>query len=356
MRISCKTLTSVLAVPLLGVLLLTGCEGPQGPAGAIGTTGADGAAGPQGPAGQDANENCVVCHGNDTYILARQLQYANSGHANTETFERGGSTGPSYYAACARCHTNEGFVDYVAGEAASLIENPTPINCRGCHLVHVTGTESDINLRTTDLVTLFNDDIFDYGDGNLCVNCHQPRTPSPLPVIDGDDVTIADHWGPHHGVQGAVFNGSTGFEFTGSRAYPTSNDHAGVADACVTCHFTEAWADKAGGHTTSMWDGDDPYTNSCGAAGCHETEVSDWVDFDRNDVQTDVAALLATLKADLQALNILDVDGDEVPGTYAANIVAALYNYFLIEEDGSHGIHNPEYAKSLLTNSIEALP
>jgi len=347
----------VLTTPLLAIVLLAGCEGPQGAAGEMGATGPQGPAGDQGPAGQDANENCVQCHGNDTYVLSRQLQYANSAHAQTETFERGGSTGPSYYAGCARCHTNEGFVDYVSGEAAALIENPTPINCRGCHLVHTTGTESDIALRTTDAVTLFNDDEFDSGDGNLCVNCHQPRTPNPLPVIDGPDVTIADHWGPHHGTQGAVFNGSTGFEFVGSRTYPTANDHVGVADACVTCHFTEAWADKAGGHTTSMWDGDEPYTNSCAAAGCHESDSpSTWVDFDRNGVQTAVEALLATLKADLQTIGVLDVDGDEVPGTYAANTVAALYNYFLIEEDGSHGIHNPEYAQSLLTNTIEALP
>jgi hypothetical protein len=78
MRRSCRILTSVLAVPLLGIMLLAGCEGPQGPVGAGGADGADGAAGPQGPAGQDAAGTCVQCHTSDMYLLARQVQYAAS--------------------------------------------------------------------------------------------------------------------------------------------------------------------------------------------------------------------------------------------------------------------------------------
>jgi hypothetical protein len=36
-------------------------------------------------------------------------------------------------------------------------------------------------------------------------------------------------------------------------------------------------------------------------------------------------------------------------------VVAALYNYKFVEEDGSKGIHNAAYAVQLLMDSIKAL-
>jgi hypothetical protein len=33
----------------------------------------------------------------------------------------------------------------------------------------------------------------------------------------------------------------------------------------------------------------------------------------------------------------------------------ALWNYKTVEEDHSHGVHNPEYAKALIKNALEVL-
>jgi hypothetical protein len=44
-----------------------------------------------------------------------------------------------------------------------------------------------------------------------------------------------------------------------------------------------------------------------------------------------------------------------VPGTYANELAGAFYNYKVIEEDRSHGLHNYKYTKTLLTNSIAAI-
>ena len=38
-----------------------------------------------------------------------------------------------------------------------------------------------------------------------------------------------------------------------------------------------------------------------------------------------------------------------------AKVAQAIWNYKTLEEDKSHGVHNPGYAKALLKNSIEAL-
>ena len=258
MRRYVKNLTSSLVVPLLGIALLTACEGPQGPAGEMGATGPTGAAGPQGPAGQDANENCVECHDNSTLILSRQLQYMNSTHSNGGNFDRGGAAGSPYYAACARCHTNEGFVNHINGDPAVLISNATPINCRGCHLVHVTGTESDFALRTDDPVTLeLTANTFDMGSSNLCANCHQARTSYVIPEVGGADYEVtSSHFGPHYSTQSTMLTTAGGYEVAGSESYPTTSRHAAVADGpledgCVSCHMQEAQAAQAGGHTLS---------------------------------------------------------------------------------------------------------
>ena len=66
----------------------------------------------------------------------------------------------------------------------------------------------------------------------------------------------------------------------------------------------------------------------------------------------DLAALLATAGA----LDVTDPEHPEpVEGTFSADVAGALWNYMFVEEDQSHGIHNPQYAKALLTNSVEAL-
>ena len=40
---------------------------------------------------------------------------------------------------------------------------------------------------------------------------------------------------------------------------------------------------------------------------------------------------------------------------YPIEVVAALYNYKFVKEDGSKGIHNTTYAVQLLMDSIKAL-
>ena len=41
--------------------------------------------------------------------------------------------------------------------------------------------------------------------------------------------------------------------------------------------------------------------------------------------------------------------------TWPAPVAQAIWNYRTLLEDKSKGIHNPEYAKALLKNSLEAL-
>jgi hypothetical protein len=58
----------------------------------------------------------------------------------------------------------------------------------------------------------------------------------------------------------------------------------------------------------------------------------------------------------LVAKVLLDEEGHPVVGTYPTAEASALWNYIMLEiEDGSLGVHNPDYTKALLEASVAAL-
>jgi hypothetical protein len=98
---------------------------------------------------------------------------------------------------------------------------------------------------------------------------------------------------------------------------------------------------EGGGHT---W-----HPNIEGCTSCHEGATS----FDLGGTQTEIMGLMDDLATALTTAGMLDAEGHAVEGvSYQADSVGALWNYILLEEDGSHGIHNPAYAKALLNNSL----
>jgi hypothetical protein len=64
---------------------------------------------------------------------------------------------------------------------------------------------------------------------------------------------------------------------------------------------------------------------------------------------------LARLRELLIATGAITDSGSAVPGIYSPQVAQATWNYMTLEADGSQGVHNPNYAKALLKNSIEAL-
>ncbi|MFQ5997449.1 MAG: hypothetical protein ACE5KP_07500, partial [Dehalococcoidales bacterium] len=290
---------------------------------------------------------CSECHDDTTLIKARQVQWANSLHGSGSTFERNG-------ASCAICHTSEGFVERIASgkdEIAEDVENPSPINCRTCHEIHTTYTKADFELRSEAPVTLkLTGDTFDMGDGNLCAKCHQPRWSYSVPEVGGGDVEITSrYWGPHHGPQSAMLLGVGGYGDS-----PGAGTHYKlVSEGCPVCHMADAYGKQAGGHTMNMeyvYHGHET-PNVAGCEACHGEIES----FDIDETQTEVEALMEELKALLVADGIMDDTDHAVPGTYSAARAGALWNYLMVLEDRSHGVHNPQHTKALLQTAIDTL-
>lgn len=359
---------------------LVACEGPEGPEGPAGPPGPPGPAGTAGPAGQDANENCTQCHVDDVTLVAKQIQYAQSTHRLGGNFERNATS-------CAICHTHQGFLERAetnASSTAETVEDPVPVNCRTCHQIHTTYTAADYAFTVTSPFPLYNEDYdtgeqitVDFGDmaGNLCARCHQGRSLTSrvaggvVPVIDGPDVEItSSRYGIHHGPQAQVLAGVGAYEFTGSETVtggPFAHGNPDVNEKlCATCHMATATGVEFGGHTWRMSftsnGNKEENTAGCNNSACHAGAISDF-----STVQDEVLGLMQDLEQLLVDLGIkqgltpgytlAELAPYANAGVWSANLAAAMLNWQVFAEDRSRGLHNPAYARAVLTNTIEAI-
>jgi len=339
---------------------MAGCDGPAGPQGPEGPAGQQGPAGPAGvagPAGQDANENCTQCHDNSVTLYAIQVQYSASTHRTGGNFERSTTS-------CAPCHTHQGFLERISTGSmvtAADVQNPAPINCRTCHNIHTTYTNADLGLTATAPVKLFNaaHGTVDLGKGNLCGQCHQGRVLSPVPEIGGPNVQItSSRYGYHHGPQAQVISGVGAFEFPGSMVIASGRTPHGLSPGtCVTCHMAQAYGAQAGGHTWKMTyeyhGSEEENVAGCNTSGCHVAfeDFHEW-----GDVPAEITGLLADLAAELKRIGIYTGSGySSKAGSWPGDVAAAFVNWQMFSEDRSKGLHNPQYARAVLTNSIEKM-
>jgi len=208
---------------------------------------------------------------------------------------------------CLRCHS----ADYIF--ASSVPDTATPadfkysITCVVCHDPH--SKDNDFQLRS-DVVT-------------LCGECHNTED-----AVPGEGV--------HH-PNADMYRGSGGYEYPG-KTYSNSA-HTYLGEACVACHMWTSPFDATGngenaisGHTFK------PVIQAC--RECHADATS----FDIFGAQTHVQSLLDALKTELDAAT----DNDKL----TVNYERAKFNYDFVSADGSLGIHNFDYAVSLLEDSI----
>lgn len=306
----------------------------------------------------NSNDNCLECH--NGYLDQAQGEWANSVHASGTSVDytnRGGTD-------CTRCHNQQGYVSYLeTGELPDVpFENVSAIGCFTCHNPHENG---DLSIRHVSAVEFANGEMFDHGQGNQCASCHQSRL-DVRTVTDG--VATHAHWGPHHGPQGEMIEGTGGYEFPGeSYEFATSPHALVVRDACIGCHMgnpTTHVGYELGGHSWNMTieGSDEELSGLCSDASCHGDDADSYDftaddDYDMNGstdgYQTEIHGMLDSLDVLLTAQGVLS-DGHPAGGVISdGHLAGALYNYLLIEEDRSFGVHNFNYTRSLLEASID---
>jgi len=113
---------------------------------------------------------------------------------------------------------------------------------------------------------------------------------------------------------------------------------------CVECHMGESnESGDLGGHT---WK---PNLASERCLKCH-SDINSIIDTKKAEIDV----LMATVADKLVTAGAMTFDGAEyhpIIGFVPTATFEALWNYLMVYEDQSHGMHNYEYAKALLNDA-----
>jgi len=329
-----KKLIVILGIMAIAAMSIIGCQGERGVQGDPGTA------------------SCFGCHDDDNLeMIAIERQWQNSNHGIGATVFEGGAN-------CARCHTGQGFISVHAGDGDTIAveDNPSTIHCFVCHAPH---SDGNFNVRVIGAVDFPMGGTFDgYGPAATCASCHQARRPNPM-FSDADSLTLrSSRWGPHHGEQSDLFFGTHAYVFPGV-TYDTTSRHQDISNACIGCHMAGTVGDIGGGHTMNVSfeeDGEETeLTTGCSVDGCHTDED---FDFSYHGVQDTVDARLERLRLLLVGADFLNPETNLVnasstaPLTVTMDDAGAIFNFLFIEDDRSHGVHNPDYVLDILDASI----
>jgi len=381
-------------------------------------------------------DSCMECHSGDSTlgnaVLAAQAQYESSGHflGPRTLVESTLNIGHMYVfhgsnamytngSNCSKCHTHQGFVDFVAAgmpttwnQAYMAASQP---GCFTCHKPHVSG---DFSMRKTSSETLISGGTpFDGGSGNLCVTCHKSLTDSSV-LLPGGAKTWTVRDGPHHGPQADFMMGTNHRPF-GMNSYVGQSVHytdPGLSKTCTGCHMYNPSARlsgtlELGGHGMYLT-GDVHGTNSNvigSCRNCHNYPVSGTgapilissagatmtggfetaLAPDLN-VNTTLAAIRAnrdllivyfgtnatfTVGGNTGGRRLTAVGGGDVLAAgewqkdwvFTSSLAGAgsftlteansfaYWNFLYFIEDKSHGIHNPYFAHQILYDSVQAV-
>lgn len=260
-------------------------------------------------------------------------QWANSPHSRSmdtpDERERMNRTG------CAHCHTAEGYQEVIlaGAESTAPYEIPTGLTCEACHEAsRVAGEPGPLRVGAVR---------------DACRGCHDE-----LVANRPDYLSWCSQWG--------IFEGTGGMEIPGVE-YAISR-HSDLEKGCVSCHMASAAggadSNRVGGHTFRVkTKRETPVAfNPGGCVSCHGSMTLDRVEASQEEVRFLLSALAALLpqkpvpddSASTEPRYPSDPSLDEVKAR-------ASHNYWLVQKDGSFGVHNPMYTRVLLSRSISEL-
>jgi predicted CXXCH cytochrome family protein len=291
---------------------------------------------------------------------------------------------------CARCHSRQGFIDYLGGDGSTpfVVDQPAPVgsvvDCQTCHNP-AANTLTQVTFPSGVTVA-------ELGNEARCMTCHQGRSSGPAvdtaiaaaaPASDDTVSASLRAMDNHYTPAAATLEGGRtlgGYQYPG-HSYDVRFRHVDGYDTCIGCHdphssqvvFTACATCHAG---------------VTDAATAHQIrmESSVGIDYDGDGkvsggIYDEVKGLLASLGTAITRYGaehhtpicyagktypywFADADGTcSAAETTAANafagwtarLVRATYNYQMVSKDPGAFAHNAKYVIELLYDSITDL-
>jgi predicted CXXCH cytochrome family protein len=294
--------------------------------------------------------------------------------------------------ACARCHTQGGFRDFLGddGSAPGRVDQPAPLGSTvGCETCHNPAANS-----LSDVTFPSGFELTGLGGEARCMTCHQGRS-SGLAVqqaiddaaLSGDD-EVSDALGflniHYYPAASTLLAGQAngGYQYA-ERVYDTRFRHVEAFDTCTECHdphstrprFNECVtchagaSDLAGAHDIRM-------PSSSGRDYDGDGDVSEGIYQELSGLSEQLLITVQRYGAERNAplcyaeathpywFSDTDADGqcasteavsDNAFAAWTARLVKATYNYQMATKDPGAFAHNAKYILELLYDSIEDL-
>ena len=312
---------------------------------------------------------CLTCHDGgsreDEIIKVPTGQWAASAHASTRLLEYRDPLYDSVTSTCGPiCHTSQGFIRYDSTRvktSVTAVATPAVIGCNTCHMAH-SGKYGQWRMDTlrgdAQTVLLVNQSGYEAGQSNMCAVCHQAIR-YPVSVTDTAHITLTRTFGPHFSAQADVVASKGGYHL--GSAIPTDSSHGlGSRDGCLMCHFTGGQGYEFGQHSFRLENKTtgEQYVENCNVAGCHfssspPSTITAQGFYNRPGLDS-LTNLAEGLRYVLELSGMIGPDTLPINGKeVSADSARVLYNYLLYVQDGSRGIHNPNYLYRLLKQSLD---
>jgi len=322
-------------------------------------------------------ELCGTCHSGPHHPQYDE-EWSNSPHNFDPETSAHGAAANSY---CQGCHEGVAALYRLSGDLSSFygggaVENRpdpsevplTPITCSVCHTLHGNGVVNKHQLRTVADVQLVEANgeapvITEGGTGKLCMQCHHARRGPETQIAEG-----YSYFGPHANPQADMLAGKSAYHAVVDSSFEWAHpSHLNVENSCRTCHlhmipYGELGDFAVTGHKF------EPTVEAC--QPCHGTindfdDIKALDDFDGDGIiegiQSEVDGLVALLEEALVAAGLDTSGGVSIGQALGDTLRSTLqqreagYNLIFVENDKSHGIHNPHYAVQLLQQSYKYL-
>lgn len=307
-----------------------------------------------------SGELCKYCHDSPSHH-PQATQWVTSAHGSDvspdEHFAGSGS--------CVGCHTAEGFFEQNIEqvELTAPYTVPNGQSCVVCHDPHKETVEHQ--LRLAGDYSYLDDETgepkykTDGTASQACTVCHHFRNGRDYPGKV-----------PHHSHQTEMLDNMAGW-MNPDKTMPASNPHGTLNEKrCVNCHMAEAEGELAnivGGHTFKMHRSAGDTVNTVVMTedvhltdACTECHPGIGEDFDYHGVQTKVSLMLNELQVRLPVVRsgrlagLPAYDSADVLDNYITpDQLTAAFNWYIVDYDGSKGVHNPAMSVALLADALE---